>query len=58
MPSGARLEITIHTCIRKTIIRIRIQGKNFENFYIVDGACSFYLCLVLRRSVLMISDSF
>ena len=34
-------------------IRIRIQGKNFEIFYIVDVACPIYLYLVLRRSVLM-----
>ena len=34
-------------------VRIRIQGKNFEFFYIVDVVCSIYLYLVLRQSVLM-----
>ena len=34
-------------------IRIRIQGKNLKCFYIIDVACSIYLYLVLRRSVLM-----
>ena len=31
-------------------IPIRIQGKNFETFYIVDVACHIYLYLVWRRS--------
>ena len=53
--SHARLEITVHCTDNPSIghIRIRIQGKNFEIVYSVDVACSFYLYLVLRRSVVM-----
>ena len=56
MPSRARFEIIVHigqTIRASAIFCIRIQGKNFEIYYIVDVACSIYLYIVLRRSVLM-----
>ena len=35
------------------LIRIGIQGKNFEILYIFYVACSIYLYTILKRSVLM-----
>ena len=56
MSSRARLEITVHTgqTIQVSAIFVftyRVKTSIF--FYIVDVACSIYLHLVLRRSVLM-----
>ena len=61
MSGRARLEITINigqTIRRLGHIRIRIQGKNFEMFYIVGVACSIYLTISSDEGSINITDTF